>query len=340
MVGISSVSDYGTILQNQNRVAVLKKQMDVLSGQVATGQKSTNFGGIAGDAATALAFRAQDTRFEAYNSSITRVLTKTGVMDSAMTDTTSIITNVLSQMKTITQTTDPNDAAKTQKSVANLVQTAGQALQQLAARLNTRLDGNYVFAGDQVNSQPVSDVTGLKTNAATILADLATGTSGTAILASLNGMSDTDSGLNTALATANNVSVRADDGFDVDYTVKADNDCFKDMLKGLGALTQMPFDAAHPADYWTVFNGISKMLDDSGRSLDTITGQLGQTRQQLTGIQTQHKDTQVLLTSNISSIEEVDPADAITKMNALQVQLQASYQIIAQLKGMSLVNFL
>ena len=40
------------------------------------------------------------------------------------------------------------------------------------------------------------------------------------------------------------------------------------------------------------------------------------------------------------SLESVDPATAITQLNQLEINLQASYQTVSALQQLSLVNYL
>ena len=47
-----------------------------------------------------------------------------------------------------------------------------------------------------------------------------------------------------------------------------------------------------------------------------------------------------LLQQGLDKAEVQDLSTSITNLNNLQTQLQASYQVTAQLRGLSLVNFL
>ena len=64
-----------------------------------------------------------------------------------------------------------------------------------------------------------------------------------------------------------------------------------------------------------------------------VRGQLG-TQQTVTDTSTN------LLQQGLDSAEVQDVAATVTSLNNLQTQLQATYQVTAQLKGLSLANFL
>jgi flagellar hook-associated protein 3 FlgL len=61
---------------------------------------------------------------------------------------------------------------------------------------------------------------------------------------------------------------------------------------------------------------------------------------QLNDLRQAHQNTLSLAQGNIGDIEKADPATVITQLNALQTQLQASYQSISVLQNLSLANFL
>jgi len=64
--------------------------------------------------------------------------------------------------------------------------------------------------------------------------------------------------------------------------------------------------------------------------------QQGQLANQLTN----HQSALSLAKGTISTIQQVDPATAITQLDTLQTQLQASYQTIGILQQLSLVNYI
>ena len=57
-------------------------------------------------------------------------------------------------------------------------------------------------------------------------------------------------------------------------------------------------------------------------------------------MQQNHKDFINLATTNIQNLESVDTAQAITELNQVETNLQASYSTISSLQQLSLVNYL
>lgn len=60
----------------------------------------------------------------------------------------------------------------------------------------------------------------------------------------------------------------------------------------------------------------------------------------LDSIDEQHATAQIFLEGLVSDIEDVDLAEAITRLNQDQTALQASFQVLGSLSRLSLLNFL
>ena len=82
----------------------------------------------------------------------------------------------------------------------------------------------------------------------------------------------------------------------------------------------------------SLMGGIAAMAQDAGV--------LGNVQSSLTATQSRLADTQIALTGQVSSAEEVDMAATLSRLSLVQTQMQASYQLIASMNSMSLVKFL
>jgi flagellar hook-associated protein 3 FlgL len=93
--------------------------------------------------------------------------------------------------------------------------------------------------------------------------------------------------------------------------------------------------------------GFRALVQDTGTSLTGVVsamavdvGVLGNTQASLATAQTQMSDTATALTGQLSSIQDVDMAATLSKLTAMQTQLQASYRLITGENSLSLLNFL
>ena len=136
--------------------------------------------------------------------------------------------------------------------------------------------------------------------------------------------------------------IRADDGRDIDYTVKAYNSGFSDVVRGLTLVSNLPAPTndAEREKYWTLVSGAIDLLDRGAKQIDTDQGALGSRANTINNLISSHEDMSLTMENYIGSVEDVDIAEASTRLQQLQAQLQISYNVIASLKDLSLVNFL
>jgi flagellin-like hook-associated protein FlgL len=69
-------------------------------------------------------------------------------------------------------------------------------------------------------------------------------------------------------------------------------------------------------------------------------GALGATEDRLGATSRRHAEVSVVLSGQLARIEEVDMAETISRLQGVQVQLQASYQAISLVSGLTLTRFL
>jgi flagellin-like hook-associated protein FlgL len=93
--------------------------------------------------------------------------------------------------------------------------------------------------------------------------------------------------------------------------------------------------------------GFGELVQDTRTSLSGAVsamacdaGVLGDTQSSIATTKTQLSDTEAALTGQVSSVEDVDMAKTLSALTLVQTQMQASYQVIASVSGLSLAKFL
>jgi flagellar hook-associated protein 3 FlgL len=85
----------------------------------------------------------------------------------------------------------------------------------------------------------------------------------------------------------------------------------------------------------------AKSAIQSGKArLDDQIGILGNTAKSIDDTRIRLDQTSLHLKQVLGKAEDVDVADAISKLQLMQTQLQASYRVTAKLQDLTLVNFL
>ena len=304
----------GTLAENNQILQYLqqnKSTAESLQLQITTGLKSTNFSGIAPQSAQLVNLSDQQAKQQGYIDTINTVSTRLQVMGLSISSIETLATQFVGNL--------PTDAYNTEGET--IQEQAKQVLGQVAGYLNTQDGANYVFSGNNTSSPPV-DTDGLPNPGS-----LTTASDG----AQPNGYYEGDDGIAQATVD-NNVTLS--------YGVNANNPAFEQFIRVLNFLANAPaFDQSNPTDVANV-NTATEMLNQVVTQLQTLQGTNALQQGQLSNQLDNHKSALALAQGSIADIAKVDPATAITQLDTLQTQLQASYQIIGILQQLSLVNYM
>jgi flagellin-like hook-associated protein FlgL len=138
---------------------------------------------------------------------------------------------------------------------------------------------------------------------------------------------------------------KIDDGVSVAYGARASEDGPRRVVQTLAVFSSMTFATDDPdgqARYSALANRTIATLGSSetSASLQTVAVDLANARSAIKSAAERHLATKALAENAISSVEQVDKEEVSLKILSLQTRLEASYQVTATLKNLSLVNFL
>ncbi len=331
-----AVSNIGRSLNEQFLLQRLRNELTDVQTQINTGKKGNTFSALdTAGASNSLSFRNSRNLLQSYIDSINIVRARTDVMDAALLSVTDSSRDVLTRLQSQLQDTAPQTAI--------IRDEARNQLEVVLQKLNTRFGDRYLFSGTDITNPPHDNATGLNTNFA---AQVATWMGGTPTVASVvtdaNTFNDAALGYSTTLSSAGSVTVRADEGTDIDYTVLANQEGIRDVIRGLSIVANLqdPTTPAEQDNFWTIVNGAIELIDNGSRVIDDQIGILGNKSRQMEDLLVQHDESQGALEIFIGKVEDIDLADAATRFNSLELQLQASYQVTTTARQLSLVNFL
>jgi flagellar hook-associated protein 3 FlgL len=303
---MTTIGTFAQTTQMQQYLSQLQNQENALDAQVSTGLVSPNFSGIAPQAATLVDLTSQKSQQQGYLNTITTVGTNLQTSSDALGDIETQIAKFSSSFTSSAYNT-----------TGTSVQQEAQALlTEVGNDLNTQGSSGYIFSGSQTNT-PAFNPSGLPNPPSLTAA-------------------------NTAYYQGDNNIQQAtiDTGQTVPYGITANNPAFEQIIRSLNFIANSPpLSQSNPQDVSNVATA-SQLLTNGLQQLQSIQGKLGLQQSQLNNAQSQIQTTQALTTASISNIETVNPATAITELNTLQTQLQASYQTVNMLQQDSLVNYL
>jgi flagellar hook-associated protein 3 FlgL len=346
--------DYSTLGQLIADNGAIKSQLDKLTEQVSSGLVSNSYGGLGAGAQQALDLNPQINSLAAQQNAIAAVSGRQSVTQTALSEIASIASNFAAQTVNLNGV-DPAD-------VDSVAASAKQALVEIASLLDSTDGSTYVFAGTDSSNPPIpdpSDITSSSWYAQINAAVAALGTNGasataasTLAIAESNapGTTPFSAGLSTSPTVA---TLDTGDGQQVQVGLLANTNTLatstgasttgsytRDLMRGLATLASLSSAQVNTAGFTDLVADTRTSLQGAVTALATETGALGNIQSGLTAQATQASDTSTALTTQLSSVQDVDMAKTMTLLSATQTQLQASYQMLAAQKNLSLVQYL
>ena len=298
-----------------------KRQLDLALQQQGTGKISDTCAGLGTGLRTSLDLRPTMQHLQTWQNNIDSAASRLDVTQSALSQISAIAQDFYAKTNNI------NGVGVSE--VSSIAVTAKQALEQVAQLLNSKAGDLYVFAGQDTANPPVPNTNSTVVAAALLASDTAappfSTTIGTAVpKVEVGDGQQLQVGL---LANANTLSTS---------TAPTTGSYMRDVMRALATLANLtpgPAAEATAADVRTrLHSAIGAMADE--------TGALGDIQAGLATRKTTLAATQTAASKQVSNAEDVDMAATLTKISSLQTQLQASYQLIAGAKSLSLVSYL
>jgi flagellar hook-associated protein 3 FlgL len=273
--------------------------------QIASGVKSQAYTGMAPDASRLITLETTHARVSQYLGNNRVVGERLQTMENAVAQ----ILDVGTELKTLLINALNNDNA----SALALSQQADAKLEHVAALLNTRLDGRYLFAGSRTDTAPV-DLAGLPAGYVIPTAD------GDSI-----GYYQGDNFI---------FAVQADDTLSVNYGVTADETGFEQLIRAIDIVKKSP-----PTDRAALEHALA-VVGDAMSAIPDIRTKIGSAHAVIDEVNKNHDEYQLYAERSIGDIQNVDVAEVMTKLNSDSVSLQASYMAINTLTQLNLMSFL
>ena len=321
MTAITSPGDYGPLLRLLSHSADVRRQLTQASGQAATGRIAETYAGLGAGARVSLDLRPQLAHQQVWQGNIAGVSGRLEVTQDALKSIGQIASDLYARTNTLNGL-NPSDTQ-------NVAVLARQGLERVAQLLNTKVGDVYVFAGQDTATPPVPDTSPAVLTAALLASDTATSPF-SATLGALPPTIEVGEGERVAvglIANRNTLAVSP---------APTTGSYIRDIMRGLATLTTItsgPGLAATAADTRTRLSGALITLGMEA-------GGLGNVQAGLAARQVQSEATVLALRTQVSGAEDVDLAAALTRVSALQTQLQASYQILAGVRDLTLSRYL
>lgn len=182
-------------------------------------------------------------------------------------------------------------------------------LEQLVSQLNVEIDGRHLFAGSKTDTSPVE-------------LDPA--------FAGFGGPDTT-----YYRGDAIELTVRADDDLAFTYGMTADREGFQEIVGALRTVIE-----GDALDDQAMLDEALDLINDALPKLSEYRAELGERQARLEDINLIHGNAEVYLQRQISEVEDVDIAEAVTRMTQEQMAIESAMATIGRLSQLSLADFL
>jgi flagellin-like hook-associated protein FlgL len=337
---MATISTLGQNRLVATQLSRLQGQIDDLEQQVASGRKTDRYGDLGALAPLDISLRNKGQQIETFKTVIATLKGRTDVIDDVLGAVRQTVLDVRDQ-------TVSANLSDTQRQ--NVIASAGDAVEDMLQKLQANVDGRYLFGGVETGAPPMRD------------ADQVVAAAQAAVDAALaNPVPDAATAVGTAIdgvladpgsfyaGGAKHAATEIDEGVAVDYSVTGDDPAFKTALKGLLTIATLPMPADDPAtppalgrgDWDAIVGAAGATLTTALGSIDALQAGNGRAQALLDDTDAGHDAMLTIVQSQIDDIEQVDLADASTRLAQLRNQLEAAYSVVADLQQLSLVNFL
>jgi flagellar hook-associated protein 3 FlgL len=347
---MTSISTSGQFFRIQTQNLAIQARMTEYSEQSSTGKKGTVYGALGSDVRQSIDLRGNVVELDTYQKNIATAQLRVTSAVASMDRIKNIARDVRDQLTKLSGNPPPDQTV--------VKEIARRGYDEVAQVLNTKVEGRYIFAGSDIDTQPFPNATqffdAIKTEVNAYPANGATVTLDETkkVATEANGIEYFSASLQADDPSP--LSARVDRNLDISYQVRANGPempvppagqiaPFREILRSLATAANLSYDTTNPAsfnDFQSLLTTTRTSLDTAAKSVDNHVGILGSAAARMKALNTQHDETTVTLKTSVGDVEDVDMAETISKLQLVQTQLQASYKVTATLQKVNLIDFI
>ncbi|MBF9235648.1 flagellar hook-associated family protein [Microvirga alba] len=237
--------------------------------------------------------------------------------------------------------------------------SAKTQLKALISELNKSTGGQYIFAGTNTKQRPVSEYTEVPLSATKSAVDDAfqsyfpfPQTSAAAFNITAAEMDDFltttfEPLFNSAswqgtwsTASSQNLESRISTTEKVETSTSANQDAMRNLAMAYTMAADLGLAGLRPETQQVIIDRVISILGTATNGIVDIQAQLGTAEKKVTDANQRMGIQKNILDQGIGRLENVDPAEAKTRVDALTTQIQMSYSLTSQLRQLSLLKYL
>lgn len=363
----TSIGQYGASAANlvlSSAVQELTNAQTTLAWQTSSnGITAETFAGLGSSRSNVFELTPKITQVKAWQTNITNAQNSLTVTASALKQIVSLAQSMATNLLSI--------GGSSSTSTVNSVSTeATSSLSQLATILNTSNGTGYVFAGQSATEAPVKDPSSVassttSTQVADTLSLLASGSSMDSVLQQATSLINADSSIfsstissatsatdslsqaksqQTSIVTGDSTSssygVVATQGNTSDVSSTSTGSPIKDLMRDMMLVSGMQGMSSTSAGYSDMITQLHTSLVNTTNQLISMETAVGAQQNALTARSTLLTNTTTALQTQLDNARTTDIGQVAIQSANVQTSLKASFMLIADMKDMSLANYL
>lgn len=350
------VSTFSGSMQMDYMIQSMQTQMNQLMGEVSSGQVADPAQTMGTNAALLYQLQTQSNQQTALETSVTTAGQQMDTIQTALTGVGDELQTVISAAQ--------EWSSDTGEGYGVLGSQASSTMSQILGQLNTSYGGTAVFAGDSGTAQPMQDAGAANGPVAainTVLANAVSANGGPLTAADVSSLLTGPDGLASIFSDTNSnpalnyssafytgstdgqpTTVLLSPGQTVSYNASANQQPFRDMMQGLSMLSLLSAPSTQLDDTAksAILAAATTQLNTAQQEMTDLQGGLGATQAQLTAAATTQQNAASATQAQILTYVQADTTADSTTLNTLQTQLQAAYEVTAQISQLSLVHYM
>lgn len=355
------VSSYSGMMQMDTLIQSMTTRLNGLVNEVASGQVANPAQAMGSSASLLYQLHMQSDQETTLQTSI-------GVASQQLDTVQTVMGSIGSLAQSVSdagmQAQQDGTGTISGNSASMLAEQAQTAMEQVLGQLNTTYAGSALFAGEstQPPMQSPTATGGPNTTMSAILSAAVTANGGAPLSSSsidnlvngTNGIASVFNGTNsnpaqnfngvfyTGSTSSQPTTVLIGTNQTVQYNTQANQPAFRDLLQGLSMISLAGSSSSQldsSGQNALVAQGL-QLLNNAQTELTNTQGGLGNIQSQMQNAISLQQSAATATQQQISGFEQADMTADSTDITALQTQLQAAYELTAQISQLSLTHYM
>ncbi len=343
-------------ISTQSISSSLRQSILNLQSELNVNQTEVSTGNYADIGLTLGAETGQSVSLQSESSFLQTISDTNSAVSTRLSTTQNNLSNLQSSAQTLLNSLISGNGSTT--GAASIQSTSAGGLSSLISTLNSTLNGDYLFAGINTGTAPITDYNGASApnkQAVDTAFSTAFGMAQTSPnVSSISGgamqnfldtqfpalFQGTNWTSNWSSASDQTLTSTIGPNQTESTSVSANQPAFQELAQAYTMLSDLGTQNLSQGAYQAVTSSATNLLMSAITNLTNIQASVGRVQASISNSNNQMSAQMNVLSTQISNLESVNSYEVATRVSELQTQLETSYSLTSQLHNLTLVNYL